>query len=387
MLLKSRRAHRRVLLAVALCAAAIGVVPAAAQATGSSNLSLPNVMTRNLYLGADLNPAIGAIQQCPSLPPQQCQGLILATNQGIWNHVVATNFPARAKVLAKEIDNSDPYIVALQEVALWRSGPVNGVKDATTVDYDFLASLLSELSARGTKYKAAVVQQEADIESPSGTPPTFADAKDRRLTMRDVILVRTDLPSALVSFTNPQSGNYTNYISLPTGTSYGNIDFKRGWASIDVKLLGHPIARFVDTHLESAATGVRFQQASELVGPTGPVANPAFPAIIAGDLNSDPSIPFGGDPTSGASDGLAFSAIAGAGFVDSGNTANTFGHNADLNDFPSNTFTERIDHVMFRPGGFTSYLTNKVVGTDPANRTPGGLWPSDHGGLVVGIGG
>ncbi len=42
---------------------------------------------------------------------------------------------------------------------------------------------------------------------------------------------------------------------------------------------------------------------------------------------------------------------------------------------------------MFRPGGFVNYLTNKVVGTDPANRTPGGLWPSDHGGLVVGIGG
>jgi hypothetical protein len=386
MLFKSRRARGRALLAVALCAGAVGVVPAAAQATGGGNLALPKVMTRNLYLGADLNPAIAAIQQCPSLPAQQCQGLILATNQGIWNHVVATNFPARAKRLAKEIDDDDPYIVALQEVALWRSGPVNGVKDATVVDYDFLASLLSELSARGTHYKAIVTQQEADIESPSGTPPTFADARDRRLTMRDVILVRTDLPSALVSFSNPQSGNYANYISLPTGTTYGAIDFKRGWASIDIKLLGHPVARFVDTHLESAATGVRFQQASELVGPTGPVANPAFPAIIAGDLNSDPSIPFGGNPASGASDGLAFSAIAGAGFVDSGNTTNTFGHNADLNDFPSNVFSERIDHVMFRPGGFTGLLTNKVVGTDPANRTPGGLWPSDHAGLIVGIG-
>ena len=85
-------------------------------------------MTRNLYLGADLNPAIGAISSCPYPTPQQCQGLILATNQSIWNHVVATNFPARAKKLAKEIDDNDPYIVGLQEVALWRSGPVDGMQ-------------------------------------------------------------------------------------------------------------------------------------------------------------------------------------------------------------------------------------------------------------------
>ena len=47
-------------------------------------------------------------------------------------------------------------------------------------------------------------------------------------------------------------------------------------------------------------------------------------------------------------------------------------------------FDERIDHVLTRPG--FGHLTNKIVGTDPANRTPGGLWPSDHAGLIVGIG-
>ncbi len=382
MLFKSRRAQRRALLAVALVAGAVGVVPAAAQANRGSNLSLPNVMTRNLYLGADLNPALASLGCTPA---PYCT---LSTNQGIWNQVVATDFPARAKRLAKEIDDNDPYLVALQEVALWRSGPVNGVKDATTVEYDFLASLLSELNARGTHYKAAVTQQEADIESPSGSAPTFADAKDRRLTMRDVILVRTDLPKVIVSFSNPQSANYANYISVPTGSTYGPIDFKRGWASIDIKLLGHPVARFVDTHLESAATGYRQAQAAELVGAfgTGPLLNPSFPAIIAGDLNSDPSIIPTGDPASGLSDGAAFGIIADAGFVDSGNTTNTFGHNANVNEFPSNVFSERIDHIMFRPGWFTSHLTNKVVGTDPANRTPGGLWPSDHAGLIVGIG-
>ena len=162
--------------------------------------------------------------------------------------------------------------------------------------------------------------------------------------------------------------------------------FKRGWASIDVKLLGKPVLRFVDTHLESAASGYRQLQAAELVGAfgTGPLLTP-IPAIIAADMNSDPAIPYLGNPASSADDGAAFGIIASAGFVDSGNTQNTFGHNADLLDFPSAPFTERIDHVMTRPGA-VGLLTNKVVGTDPANRTPGGLWPSDHGGLVVGIG-
>ena len=371
------RAPRRALLVAALAVTAIGALPAVAAADG-----LPKVMTRNLYLGADLTPAIAALGCSPA---PYCT---LDANQTIWNHVVATNFPARAKVLAKEIDNDDPYAVALQEVALWRSGAFNGVKDATTVQYDFLTSLTSELAARHLHYAVAVTQQEADIESPSGTGPYYQDATDRRLTMRDVILVRTDLPRGIVSFSNPQSANYdpTHVITLPTGSTYGDIVFKRGWASIDVKLLGKPVLRFVDTHLESAASGYRQLQAAELVGAfgTGPLLT-AIPAIIAADMNSDPAIPYLGDPSSGVSDGVAFGIIASAGFVDSGNTQNTFGHNADLLDFPSAPFTERIDHVMTRPGA-VGLLTNKVVGTDPANRTPGGLWPSDHGGLVVGIG-
>jgi len=379
----SLRAPRRTLLAIALCVAAVGVVPAAAQAGGSLT-DPPKVMTRNLYLGADLGPALTALD-CTNTP------CILAANQTVWDQVVATNFPARAKLLAKEIDDDDPYIVGLQEVALWRSGPVNGKKDARTVEYDFLASLLAELKARGNKYKAAVVQQEADIESPSASPPTFADARDRRLTMRDVILVRTDLPDSVLAFRNPQSANYANFISLPIpGGAYGGtIDFKRGWTSIDVKILTKPVARFVNTHLESFATGYRQLQAAELVGAfgTGPLLT-STPAILVGDLNSDPSIapfvPFTGDLTSGASDAGAYNIITGAGFVGSGNTTNTFGHDADLLDDPSNVFTERIDHVLTRPS--FGVLTNKVVGNDPSNRTPGGLWPSDHGGLIVGIG-
>ena len=47
---------------------------------------------------------------------------------------------------------------------------------------------------------------------------------------------------------------------------------------MDIKLLGHPVARFVNTHLESAASGYRQLQAGELVGPTGPLTNPNLAA-------------------------------------------------------------------------------------------------------------
>lgn len=387
MFFNTRRSARRALLATVLCVGVVGVVPAVAQAGDSVNDS-PKVMTRNLYLGADLNPAIAALG---CTPQPYCT---LDANQTIWNAVVATDFPARAKVLAKEIDDDDPYLVGLQEVALWRNGPVNGYKDATTVDYDFLASLLSELAARGNKYKAAVVQQEADIETPAGTAPYYADARDRRLTMRDVILVRTDLPKGRFSVSNPQSANYANNITIPipqtspcpgTSSCYGDIVFTRGWTAIDIKIANKPAARFVNTHLESAASGYRQAQAAELVGAyaTGPLLT-GLPAILVGDLNSDPSIPYGGNPASSVSDDAAYNIIAGAGFVDTGNTDNTFGHDADLLDYPSNVFDERIDHILTRPGVF-GLLTTKTVGTDPSNRTPSDLWPSDHAGVIAGL--
>ena len=398
MLLHTWRARRRALIVAALCVSATALLPAAAPAAGTVN-DPPKVMTRNLYLGADLNPAIAALGCAPQ------PFCLFQANADIWSAVVATNFPARAKLLAREIDDDDPYIVGLQEVALWRSGPFNQVKDAnTTVEYDFLQSLLSELAARGNKYTAAVVQQEADVESPAGTfAAGFQDLIDRRLTMRDVILVRTDLPKGRVSFSNPQSGNYgpTRTAEIGLGSSgYGDpctyatpgpncIVFKRGWTSIDIKITNKPAARFVNTHLESASTGIRQLQAAELVGAfgSGPLLNPSFPAILVGDLNSDPGIPYGGDPTSGQSDGAAYGIISpGAGFAGSGNTEKTFGHDADLLDFPSNVFDERIDHVLTRgiPG---LSLSNNVIGDGnaPVYRTPGDLWPSDHGGLVVGL--
>lgn len=94
--------------------------------------NVATVMTRNVYLGADLNPAIGAA----TLP-----GLSEATG-AILREATANDFATRAEGPAAEILEVQPDLVGLQEVALWRTAPPNvsvlffGPR-AITVRYDY----------------------------------------------------------------------------------------------------------------------------------------------------------------------------------------------------------------------------------------------------------
>jgi hypothetical protein len=180
-----------------------------------------NVMTRNLYLGADLTPAILA----PTLPQ------FVAANGQILREVTANNFPVRAKGLAQEILKAKPDLVGLQEVALWRTAPpsltpvVTATPTATTVRYDYLQELLTELNRGPDRYEVVVVQNEFDLEAPGdengiagdGPNPAIADAEiNGRLTMRDVILARR---GAGVETKNPQSANFATNLVVPPAFS------------------------------------------------------------------------------------------------------------------------------------------------------------------------
>ena len=92
----------------------------------------------------------------------------------------------RSKQLAREIDQREPDLIGLQEVALWRHGPLDG-SPASVVDYDFLQTLLADLAARGERYHVINVQEESDVAGPAVLGGSLQNV---RLTMRDVLLER-----------------------------------------------------------------------------------------------------------------------------------------------------------------------------------------------------
>ncbi|NUM70531.1 MAG: hypothetical protein HUU43_06760, partial [Ignavibacteriaceae bacterium] len=55
-------------------------------------------------------------------------------------------------------------------------------------------------------------------------------------------------------------------------------------------------------------------------------------------------------------------------------------HDDDLLN-PATEFNRRIDHI-FLSEPFKAKEAD-IVGDDPVQRTPGGLWPSDHAGLAA----
>ena len=179
--------------AVLIAALTLGLVAGPAAAAPKPGDGTPlTVMTRNIYLGGNITRPLTATAGKT--------GPAALVAFGNANHTLATivdetDFPARSTLLAHEIAGTRPDLIGLQEVALWRSGPLElnaiGVPNATTVDYDFLATLLADLAAMGQPYEVVHVQEEYDVEGPAflGNPfaGTMSDPSDVRLTMRDVL--------------------------------------------------------------------------------------------------------------------------------------------------------------------------------------------------------
>lgn len=318
------------------------------------------VLTRNLYFGADLQPIFQAVS-FPDLLTKVAQAFAM---------VQATDFPERAKVLADEIADATPHVVGLQEVTIWRTGTPVNVADwtpglpAETVEYDFLAILLDELAARGKAYAVVARVENVDAQAPGFTAAGLA--QDIRITDHDVILARTDLPKHVFEVGAAASGNFTAKV---TGSLLGlPVDVKSGWTNVDVSLHGRRV-RIVETHLEPFDLAIQERQRVELVG--GPLAT-AAPTVLMGDLNSP------------ADRGSTYQEMLAEGFEDAWSATRrndagfTWGHAADLRN-PEPTLTERIDFVLTR-GGLTASSANRV-GHELEDRTPSGLWPSDHAGV------
>ncbi len=339
-------------------------------------------MTRNLYLGADLTPGLEAAD---------ADAFVDAAGE-IANQVDRTNFPVRAGALASEIKKEKPDLVGMQEVALWRTAPVdfgaalNNEPVATDVEYDFLELLLDRLNkGKGKDYKPVVEKPEFDFEAPvndQGPPGGVGQADhNARLTMRDVILARDGVKTS-----KPKSGTFGTLLRELVG-GLVPVDVTRGWTAVDAKVRGTKL-HFVNTHFEAfdstASNGtnqgtslgrgeIRAAQASELVASGGP-ADSKKPVILLGDLNSDDNtVEDNGDRN-------AYGAVTAGGFTER-STANPLSCCLDDPNLVAGSladFDHQVDHVLTDTPKQFKFSKGSVTGRAPVN----GLWPSDHNGVT-----
>ncbi len=367
----------------ALLVLAIATPPvAAAPPPQGHNAGTVTVMTRNLYLGADVAPVVSAVL---SGDPA---AIVTAVSE-VWGKVQFTDFPARAEGIANEIAAAKPDLVGLQEAELWRSQtPADLVMgNAHHVEYDFVGILLEALEARGLHYTVAAEEKGIDIELPGFLSEANFEMgllSDIRLTEREVILARTDPGSSQLKLSNPQTGHFVTNIEFPISPDFTFV-VQRGWASVDARIASERF-RFVTTHLEADSEVVRDAQAIEILA--GP-ANTDLPVIFVADANSNAN----GDATS-----AAYSSFIGAGFTDAwfeahpGEFVSTCCADELLLSpvLPIPTDDEgRIDVVLYRAGGDFSTLGVDLLGTDPAtDRVFNGvtlIWPSDHAGVAANL--
>ena len=377
-------------LAILAAPLALSTTTAAADTQARSARPALKVMTRNLYLGTDIMRPIAAIQGKENAPvPELLTALANATDTAR-TIVDQTDFGVRAGLLATEIAGKRPDLVGLQEVALWRSGPLQlaqaAIPNATDVDYDFLAMLRKELKAHGVPYRPVSINWLSDVEAPSfgGTLAAPTNPRDVRLTMRDVILKRV---GSGVHIRNHHEKTYDAGIDITIAGQ--KLDFTRGYQWVNATRDGQRF-RFINTHLEAFSSDIAYAEAQQLLA--GPAAHRGTTILVC-DCNSDPlnqSVKAGIDTLPHSE---PYWLITGKhDFNDTwlqykpARFGWTSGLTETVDDPDAANFDHRIDMVFARTGSGAplrvlggAVTGNTLAATDPAT----GLWPSDHAGVVM----
>ncbi|MCB0751065.1 MAG: endonuclease/exonuclease/phosphatase family protein, partial [Ignavibacteriae bacterium] len=288
------------------------------------------VMTRNIYVGTDVDRLLMAED------PEQIPLIVTELMQML----EATNFPDRAVSLAQEIAATQPHLIGLQEVSLFRiQSPgdfvLGGKSPAKDVLIDYLDVLLQTMASMDLHYEVAAKVENFDIELPMVTSqdPTFDDI---RLTDYDVILVKKG-----IKISNVEERNYRVKLTIPEM----GIEIPRGYCAVTAEINGMKY-RFVNTHLEDADQGgpllkIQLAQAAELLIR---LAKVKIPVILVGDFNSaaqdEPTYRLVTLTNRYKDTWLLNSSVENPdGF--------TYGHDLDLLN-TSQKFWKRIDHVFVR---------------------------------------
>ena len=369
------------------------------------------VMTRNLYIGAD-------ILSVRDLPP--C-GALQAVHE-LFEEIMASSPPERMEAIADEIMQKQPQVVALQEVYRIstqypsnsyvydlatggftlanydtnQDGSITFKLDAEDVEFDYLDLLLEALKKRGLQYEVVwdALAKESDFEFPSWNlvpdpelgcvPADEALPTDVRAEDRDVILVRSDVTTG-----DGNSYKYSALLPFPVLTGdpvhpVVQVILVRGYGATDITYEGQTY-RFVNTHLEvddqsdpdSIINFIQAAQARELIQT---LTSADLPLIVAGDFNSSP------DPTDVTQ---SYGLMVNSGYTDiwsqfGGRPDDTCCQAADLSNFKSE-LSKRVDLILVRPSAETEFMPSPVwlTGDRQGDKTASGLWPSDHAGVAT----
>jgi endonuclease/exonuclease/phosphatase family metal-dependent hydrolase len=309
------------------------------------------VLTQNMYVGADLGLLRGAttLQQ------------FLAATTVIYQNILATKPAERAAAMAAEIAKQGPDLVALHEAWMLSAGGI--------VQMDLLKSVVDDLQALGQPY---ALVPGGTVTAEDVVVPTLLGF-NVHLTDRDAILMRTDVGIATV---NVESQHFPTPIITPLPPPFNQIITHAGYVSIDAIIRGQ-LLRFVSVHLIPNPTTI-LAHTNELLQLAA--NSTTLPLVFGGDFNTtadDPS-----DPSY-----LIYQTLINAGLTDAWNPLRpgpTCCQDPSLLNAQS-TLDHRIDLILFR-GAFAVQPIN-LIGNKPSDRTPSGLWPSDHAGVVATLAG
>lgn len=320
-----------------------------------------SVMTRNLYLGADLS----RLFEADSL------STVRSLVGELFADVQRRPFPPRAAAIADEIAATRPDVIGLQEAPMVRTQrpgdfTENPSTNASSVDVDFLEVLTAALAARNLPYAVAASTVTTDIELPAAVD---GERIDVRLTDRDAILVHADVSTGAT-----RTGTYDAVYTPPEAP--GGLGLRRGYCLLDV-VAGGVTTTVATTHLAATDGAVRARQAEELLD----VLPTDRPVVLAGDLNSGPGGPRAVYDLLLETFTDAFAAVRpdAAGF--------TCCQAPDLRNDRSR-LARRVDSVLVRDG--LEPTDAQRVGAEPTDRVTAEvdgesveLWPSDHAGVVA----
>lgn len=373
------------------------------------------VMSRNIYLGADVGVALELI---PNFP---------AAAQFMWDQVKKTDFTKRANKLAAEAALDKPALIGIQEATTWYCK--KNLWSEKVAVFDFLAQFIKATQATGTSYSLAsfdgvdafnpgysiaAIPYLTKVEDPDLFLSLFGSTSAAcGFTIGDAILVRDDLKKNIVQVGNTEYD--ATYSIVPT-----IMTIYRGYTWVDFKVNGS-LVRVISTHLESIWDENKVPnsalQAAQLIED---LKGAKMPLIVMGDFNADPRDPRAESepnpglqpvaseacPTSGIASCNAYKAMIDAGFTNASPDATdpryfTWGASALLNGPDSNRievakefgnqygFTDRLDYIFTK--NVYATVSSKLIG----NIYPDGssIWDcgdekcfaSDHAGLVATI--